>query len=225
MPGHARFIPAGAGNTTPRRKSWSRRSVHPRWRGEHYPTSEIMVLYVGSSPLAGGTRQPPHPGRRPARFIPAGAGNTAPLVYETDPEPVHPRWRGEHADMTDFCSSTAGSSPLARGTLPMADDLPELARFIPAGAGNTAKPDSCCASMAVHPRWRGEHKKPLCVTCITLGSSPLARGTLGSVMRGHGCRRFIPAGAGNTRLGAPAKHRRAVHPRWRGEHSTSTPGP
>ncbi len=52
----ARFIPAGAGNTTNSQSFLNSTAVYPRWRGEH----------------AGRHGRPVDP----ARFIPAGAGNT-----------------------------------------------------------------------------------------------------------------------------------------------------
>ncbi|EMV88778.1 hypothetical protein EC2865200_3107 [Escherichia coli 2865200] len=53
---------------------------------------------------------------------------------------------------------------------------------------------------------------------MTLGLSPLARGTL-KVLKNIGFRtRFIPAGAGNTGVIPIAARNAAVYPRWRGEH-------
>ncbi len=50
---------------------------------------------------------------------------------------VYPRWRGEHY-LTNFQpDQSSGLSPLARGTLVLADDQQRRIRFIPAGAGNT----------------------------------------------------------------------------------------
>ncbi len=56
---------------------------------------------------------------------------------------------------------------------------------------------------------------------VTGGLSPLARGT-------HSCAgvfplgaRFIPAGAGNTRMNGRACGPNSVYPRWRGEHGAS----
>ena len=91
-------------------------------------------------------------------------------------------------------------------------------RFIPAGAGNT-RPGArahCCG--AVHPRGRGEHELMPVGSGTVPGSSPRARGTHMRSAVGMAIRRFIPAGAGNTRPGARAHCCGAVHPRGRGEH-------
>jgi len=72
----SRFIPARAGNTgtaSPRARALP---VHPRSRGEYFTPTGFSVNAVGSSPLARGIRAPPPRSARPARFIPARAGNT-----------------------------------------------------------------------------------------------------------------------------------------------------
>ncbi len=51
------------------------------------------------------------------------------------------------------------------------------------------------------------------------GSSPLARGTRECYGEREAFCRFIPAGAGNTTHSTWRSLARAVHPRWRGEHS------
>ena len=51
-----RFIPAGAGNTSPSDSAIRWMKVHPRWRGEHGKTSGDFKEIDGSSPLARGTR-------------------------------------------------------------------------------------------------------------------------------------------------------------------------
>ena len=50
------------------------------------------------------------------------------------------------------------------------------------------------------------------------GLSPLARGTLEYYHSELPVSRFIPAGAGNTHTWQILHFRRAVYPRWRGEH-------
>ncbi len=51
-----RFIPAGAGNTSPPPTRRAETAVYPRWRGEHNFFSLIRRLAFGLSPLARGTR-------------------------------------------------------------------------------------------------------------------------------------------------------------------------
>ena len=52
-----------------------------------------------------------------------------------------------------------------------------IRRFIPAGAGNTEKLGRTPFSVAVYPRWRGEHTLAAAQADIANGLSPLARGT------------------------------------------------
>ncbi len=215
-----RFIPAGAGNTPRSVCPCTHTSVHPRWRGEH-PRSMILPRPTdGSSPLARGTPISAGQDLLGDRFIPAGAGNTARMPQDWFDETVHPRWRGEHMDHDHDSRWKYGSSPLARGTLGSAIGVGALLRFIPAGAGNTSSSGMRSSAVAVHPRWRGEHQQAHYAPNSFTGSSPLARGTqnyTGRCLLGH---RFIPAGAGNT-SGLSSSHLYdAVHPRWRGEHST-----
>ncbi len=134
-------------------------AVYPRWRGEHDKSLTKNNSTPGLSPLARGTHHYFGKSVIKNRFIPAGAGNTAPLKICTKAIAVYPRWRGEHY----FCNaqrySRIGLSPLARGTLAKQTSGYAWCRFIPAGAGNTWRPSSFKASMPVYPRWRGEHSK------------------------------------------------------------------
>ena len=91
-------------------------TVYPRWRGEHFYAIPGANYFVGLSPLARGT--PIHGDSLAGlhRFIPAGAGNTAPPVHHLQMQPVYPRWRGEHWRSSRQPNSFSGLSPLARGT-------------------------------------------------------------------------------------------------------------
>ena len=132
---------------------------------------------------------------------------------------VHPRRRGEHLSYCCTSGELCGSSPQARGTHYCLILIALNARFIPAGAGNTPRPrpPRCC--QPVHPRRRGEHQPSVVIICDADGSSPQARGTLGTHPSDTSRERFIPAGAGNTAAAAPPGIKIAVHPRRRGEHS------
>ena len=115
-------------------------------------------------------------------------------------------------------AADGGSSPLARGTLADTYEDDRRIRIIPARAGNTPKSLTVDAVRADHPRSRGEHLTICHQEVETVGSSPLARGTRGQVLRYAGRSRIIPARAGNTAVGRPAIHQRPDHPRSRGEH-------
>ena len=182
--------------------------------------NELTGAY-GSSPLARGTRF--HHARvvGAPRFIPAGAGNTGTCRMRQPNPAVHPRWRGEHGQEGARRARWPGSSPLARGTLLRVSSTCSTMRFIPAGAGNTLPSESRQARGAVHPRWRGEHMTQPIDMQSAIGSSPLARGTPRVSHRNTRHRRFIPAGAGNTAWSLRPWSGCAVHPRWRGEHTTT----
>ena len=132
-----RFIPAGAGNTSPPRPPPWPRPVHPRGRGEHLSRSSCSSGVSGSSPRARGTRREVGPVVGLIRFIPAGAGNTGDIRSDKD--------------------VIRGSSPRARGTRQALLFTGELRRFIPAGAGNTELKFEIQKPNPVHPRGRGEH--------------------------------------------------------------------
>ena len=199
----SRFIPAGAGNTTAgntRSKPWR---VHPRWCGEHSPCCAMRSISNGSSPLARGTLHHIGQPARRRRFIPAGAGNTREERLASPSTPVHPRWRGEHAEGAAAMSRRSGSSPLARGTHVPIVCIGDQRRFIPAGAGNTSNTTMTTSAGSVHPRWRGEHPVETSFMKRRSGSSPLARGTLDMHIGQEHYQRFIPAGAGNTAMLRP----------------------
>ena len=70
---------------------------------------------------------------------------------------AHPRSRGEHAPSRMVDTRSNGSSPLARGTYPRGDELPQCPRLIPARAGNMAWMPGTRVARQAHPRSRGEH--------------------------------------------------------------------
>ncbi len=215
---HDRFIPAGAGNT---RNFWfraNRKTVYPRWRGEHSCRICLSLKATGLSPLARGTQRQIPGCDSPRRFIPAGAGNTSRPAEPGIQYAVYPRWRGEHIRGRDTQQQFIGLSPLARGTHGSSTERPEPRRFIPAGAGNTDRVSGMDTRRAVYPRWRGEHQEPAHMSEGGCGLSPLARGTLVIGLKRPCRQRFIPAGAGNTGVRFRGGDPGAVYPRWRGEH-------
>ena len=100
--------------------------------------------------------------------------------------------------MEAIASMLYGSSPLARGTRNVMYESVLTERLIPARAGNTLRTAMIMASVAAHPRSRGEHFRVIDAVTADIGSSPLARGT----------RAFNPAWPVHLK----------AHPRSRGEH-------
>ena len=113
----------------------------------------------GLSPLARGTRQQTSYPNPPARFIPAGAGNSRNEALDCRNYAVYPRWRGELMGLKDASPSGGGLSPLARGTHRSYTRSSNAARFIPAGVGNSTHLPLSPGRGTVYPRWRGELSK------------------------------------------------------------------
>ncbi len=136
LPG--RFIPAGAGNSHFRVLQSFTESVYPRWGGELQSPRKQLRADAGLSPLARGTLPPSTIRASMLRFIPAGAGNSCPSSIRNTAAAVYPRWRGELDWTRRWGDTKNGLSPLARGTHYAARFPDSKARFIPAGAGNSA---------------------------------------------------------------------------------------
>ena len=90
-----RFIPACAGNASPRQRPLCLLSVHPRMRGERIGNGSTIAHSAGSSPHARGTLFLTCENVRVPRFIPACAGNARSLRTPRRRPTVHPRMRGE----------------------------------------------------------------------------------------------------------------------------------
>ena len=195
----ARFIPASAGNTLTGSLPSAAKSVHPRVRGEHKIEDKRFVPVIGSSPRPRGTPCVRWQGRWPDRFIPASAGNTLPEYLAALNSAVHPRVRGEHAEVKNTPICGCGSSPRLRGTRAMEPPNVAAARFIPASAGNTSCRGRSRGGRTVHPRVCGEHQAEAKVKMLASGSSPRLRGT-------------------PSRMRCSWSHC-SVHPRVRGEHN------
>ncbi len=110
------FIPASAGNRRRRLHPPRQQAVHPRGRGEQFPSLYPQHSTRGSSPQARGTVDQQMTGLGDARFIPAGAGNSRTVRPRPPSAAVHPRGRGEQVMPDRATLSGSGSSPRARGT-------------------------------------------------------------------------------------------------------------
>ena len=216
-----RFIPAYAGNEQTVRVARLTWPVHPRIRGERSQRAPRTLATSGSSPHTRGTIPAPPPPSTRSRFIPAYAGNAPFGGSSTGEKAVHPRIRGERTGGQTALPSIIGSSPHTRGTRFRQGCRFLCLRFIPAYAGNAATGLGRCAPTAVHPRIRGERAANHYGDKKRGGSSPHTRGTRPSGVQNRPYKRFIPAYAGNARGPARQQTPPSVHPRIRGERSSS----
>jgi len=111
-----RFIPTHVGNTYIGPYWWTKFSVHPHTRGEHFLNSSSAAMNAGSSPHTWGTQPRVRSLQRWGRFIPTHVGNTECAPENLDLLPVHPHTRGEHGLPAWFQYHLAGSSPHTWGT-------------------------------------------------------------------------------------------------------------
>ena len=132
-----RYIPAHAGNTSPRPQCEHLGAVHPRARGEHITRLLITLPPGGTSPRTRGTLFDNFIASNRYRYIPAHAGNTRSCWSACSARAVHPRARGEHDSGTGWALDTSGTSPRTRGTPNHLANLRNHGRYIPAHAGNT----------------------------------------------------------------------------------------
>ena len=207
-----RFIPAPAGNGTPRTEHLRKCPVHPRACGERLSRSLPISPRRGSSPRLRGTASNPRPGDYKMRFIPAPAGNGCGGWSGVCPGSVHPRACGERLFAGWSGKADHGSSPRLRGTDSAEHQFTVRVRFIPAPAGNgpgrthqvrhhPVHPRACgngrassilLRAKSVHPRACGER----CWVCSShvssAGSSPRLRGTDQGTQASPHCQRFIP---------------------------------
>ena len=149
-------------------------------------------------------------------IIPARAGFTSAGRFRGDAEPDHPRSRGVYSPSSSKKPWGTGSSPLARGLLPVPVGEQGVGGIIPARAGFThdAVPDGL--DPRDHPRSRGVYHPAPPHVRRPEGSSPLARGLHPLIGQGGSHIRIIPARAGFTGRRAAIRRRPGDHPRSRG---------
>jgi len=133
-----RFIPAYTGNSSPPARSVVCRPVHPRVHGELSCQPGSLPPPFGSSPRTRGTQVHPQPRFWRNRFIPAYTGNSRCPAASRWRWTVHPRVHGELEVGREPGIVPRGSSPRTRGTHPVAGQVADMRRFIPAYTGNSS---------------------------------------------------------------------------------------
>ena len=189
---------------------------HPRSRGVYGLAVMVMVMIMGSSPLARGLRLLAGVAGRRGRIIPARAGFTSGATCRRCNGQDHPRSRGVYRAMLLVPVNNRGSSPLARGLLVVVEVIQHLGRIIPARAGFTRTAADRRSDARDHPRSRGVYTLRKTSQWRICGSSPLARGLQRHQRHRWRDDRIIPARAGFTANINVSTWAAADHPRSRG---------
>ena len=197
--------------------------VHPRVCGGNSYSAGKAAHHPGTSPRVRGKR---HPGARcgaEQRYIPACAGETASSAWWDWPAGVHPRVCGGNCRAKHEPQQKRGTSPRVRGK-PMYGGRKECSpRYIPACAGETARPMVRISVTTVHPRVCGGNFIFCTVRVIQNGTSPRVRGKLWTHLPTVGRERYIPACAGETWLRPTSPRQAGVHPRVCGGNTRPRP--
>ena len=172
-----RIIPARAGNATTPTASRTSPPDHPRAGGERWRRAGEAQRQHGSSPRGRGTRKGARQMRLLRRIIPARAGNALHRTDNLSRPTDHPRAGGERRQDFPAIFDRGGSSPRGRGTLYTAVTRAQVARIIPARAGNAPGAVHWRAAVTDHPRAGGERCSGANRMRSAAGSSPRGRGT------------------------------------------------
>ena len=157
--GLRRIIPARAGFTPHRPYERSHRADHPRSRGVYRTPLGLPAPSVGSSPLARGLLSIDPGTGHVLRIIPARAGFTGRAGPRACGAADHPRSRGVYNEEGDKPAVGQGSSPLARGLLPLTHTPHASIWIIPARAGFTGPLSPRSTRFRDHPRSRGVYSQ------------------------------------------------------------------
>ena len=209
----ARIIPARAGQTFQRSKTWQPTPDHPRACGANPFSGLAVALIAGSSPRVRGK---PRFGRAESvvlRIIPARAGQTRCLYFCFFCCSDHPRACGANLELATSADVNAGSSPRVRGKLKQKQKTIICARIIPARAGQTVHWSAIASKSSDHPRACGANKYVPLDMKPADGSSPRVRGKPPALVDKSGGLRIIPARAGQTLSSTPILSACTDHPR------------
>ena len=193
--------------------------AHTRSRGENPLLAVLCLVEAGSSPLTRGKLTQPKLLSATGRLIPTHAGKTLRGSRPPAGSRAHPHSHGENSASMRLKATRQGSSPLTWGKRIPAQAQRAGHGFIPAHAGKTCGGLSVRAWRGAHPRSRGENCVSHFGVSFCVGSSPLTRGKLITVMVSLLTRRLIPAHAGKTPLSPLTFITPPAHPRSRGENT------
>ena len=174
---------------------WSR-TVYPRVCGGTGAGGVVAEGIGGLSPRVRGNRPSRWGWRRPARSIPACAGEpTAPAASSTNTR-VYPRVCGGTQGKFSGAATGTGLSPRVRGNRPLHFLIGDGPRSIPACAGEPSCSDRNASRAEVYPRVCGGTPAATSRRAALRGLSPRVRGNHHPHIRLDSAPRSIPACAG-----------------------------
>ena len=224
--------------------AWHRRD-YPRACGGTRIREGRNAVEQGLSPRMRGNPRKSRSSARPARTIPAHAGEPILMNQENKSTRDYPRACGGTIPGSPIHSSTLGLSPRMRGNLYRLDDQRQLDGTIPAHAGEPSSarisgissrdyPRACggtgrSASIAspaagLSPRMRGNRLFPS-ARDLPLGTIPAHAGEPAIITTPHGCAWDYPRACGGTFEGVARQALAGgLSPRMRGNLAGLSPG-
>ncbi len=211
------ITPACAGSSCTCSPRPTRRSDHPRVRGEQVREPGRCRCGRGSPPRARGAERRPLARAGRVRITPACAGSSSPSLWSRTRSRDHPRVRGEQGARAPYMPWLDGSPPRARGAERRLVAPVPHPRITPACAGSRRPWAGSSCAWRDHPRVRGEQTSIGVAGGVVGGSPPRARGAGVRRDRARELEGITPACAGSRchRPGCPPTPR--DHPRVRGE--------
>ena len=150
--GRRRSIPARAGEPSSLSFTASKNEVYPRACGGTHPQPPAPARLGGLSPRVRGNPRPQIHQHRPARSIPARAGEPASQYLTFTRHRVYPRACGGTWALIPYSPRCWGLFPRVRGNPPAASGTVIGMRSIPARAGEPRLREICRWYLRVYPR-------------------------------------------------------------------------
>ena len=208
-----RSIPAWAGETGGYGDEWEHLGVYPRVGGGNLSSLFSPIFKQGLSPRGRGKPQSSAFAMLTLRSIPAWAGET--VISSKNPISlrVYPRVGGGNLRASRRQPRLGGLSPRGRGKPNCACEPPDVARSIPAWAGETHKLAYLALQKSVYPRVGGGNATIAASGVPRSGLSPRGRGKRIAQIANSRRRRSIPAWAGETLIALLINNNFRVYPR------------
>ena len=209
-------IPAGTGETLPKRSKTFPLRAYPRRHGGNARLLIELRSVMGLSPQARGKQVWDQVGDQVWGPIPAGTGETVVGCRGVQPLRAYPRRHGGNEGENDMKLIAQGLSPQARGKLQNSSGNLQVTGPIPAGTGETAFPATGSRPAKAYPRRHGGNAAEYVPSPTSQGLSPQARGKLMANLFPAQARGPIPAGTGETKRGDTIHSGKWAYPRRHG---------